>query len=55
MLASRNSHLDVVQALLARGADIDARMSAGATAPGAASPAEQAGARTLLVQARATP
>jgi len=52
MMASWNGHPDVVRALLAKGADVNAKMSIGWTA---LTMAKEAEVRALLIQAGAKP
>jgi ankyrin repeat protein len=52
MIASQNGHLDVVQALLSKGADVNAKRNDGATPMTLAKDPE---VKTLLVQAGARP
>ena len=53
--ASNNGHLEVVQALLAKGADVNAKANDSKTALDAATAGGHAEVRALLVQAGAKP
>jgi ankyrin repeat protein len=53
MLASQNGHLDVAQALLAMGADVNAKRNDGTTALTSATAAGYTEVRTVLVKAGA--